>query len=145
MDCDKLLCLTDLFATFVAAAKVALPKDAAPDSLNQLPLLEHPVGTPAIRTEMVYMGREGGLRSGDWFYSPKQGPMGLFGTFYMKQMGFKNSDYDGNDLRQDAQPAQLYNVKDDVGQTTNLYSKYPEIAAQMDARLKEILRQRKSR
>lgn len=26
------------------------------------------------------------------------------------------------------------------GQTTNLYSKYPEIAAQMDARLKEILR-----
>jgi arylsulfatase A-like enzyme len=147
-DCDKLLSLTDLFATFVAAANIALPKNAAPDSLNQLPLLAHPVGTPAIRTEMMYFGKgTGALRSDDWVYLPLPGSMGLFGTdFYMPQLGYKNSDFDDQGhLRPDHQPAQLYNLRDDPAQTTNLYGKYPEIVAQMDARLKEIMRQRKSR
>jgi arylsulfatase A-like enzyme len=144
-DCDELLSLTDLYATFAAAAGVVLPQNAAPDSVNQLPLFEHPLDTPAIRTEMVYMGRGAGLRAGDWVYYPAQGPQGLFGTFYMTQLGFKNSDYEGNDLRQDAQPAQLYNVKEDISQAVNRYTRYPRIAAQMKARLSEILRQKRSR
>ena len=147
VDCDKLLSLTDLFATFVAAAGIPLPRNAAPDSINQLPMLEHPQATPAIRSEMVYSGRGAGLRSGEWVYYPVPGPQGLFGlSFYMKQLGYRNSDYDDKgELRPDAQPAQLYNVATDLEQTTNVYGKYPEIAVQMDARLKEFLKQKKSR
>ena len=110
-------------------------------------MLEHPQATPAIRAEMVYSGRGAGLWSGEWVYYPVPGPQGLFGlSFYMKQLGYRNSDYDDKgELRPDAQPAQLYNVATDLEQTTNVYGKYPEIAVQMDARLKEFLKQKKSR
>ena len=142
--CDKLLCLTDIFPTVAAASGVALPRDAAPDGLNQLPILQHPVGTPAIRNEMVYNGNS--LRSGDWVYLPASGSMGGFGTFYFKTFGYKNSQYDeeGN-LLPSALPEQLYNLKDDPQQTTNVVESYPEIAKQMAARLKELKRQVKSR
>lgn len=144
--CDKLLSLTDLFPTFVAAARIILPRNAAPDGLNQLPLLQHPQGAPAIRDSMVHMGKgAAALRSGDWVYLPLSGSMGLFGTFYLEQMGFTSSDFNGNELRPDAPPAQLYNLGRDLGQSTNVYQAHPEIAAQMDERLKEMMRQSKSR
>lgn len=144
--CDKLLSLTDLFPTFAAASGVLLPRNAAPDGLNQLPLLEHPAGTPTIRNEMIYSGRGRALRSGDWVYQPDKGSQGLFGTFYFKQLGYKNSEFDedGKQL-ESAQPVQLYNLKDDPQQTTNLAEKFPEITKQMAARFDETMRQAKSR
>lgn len=146
VDCDKLLSLTDLFPTFAAASGIALPRGAAPDGLNQLPLLEHPAGTPAIRTEMVYSGRGRALRSGDWVYQPEKGSQGLFGTFYFKQLGYRNSDHDENGkLLESAQPEQLYNLKEDPQQTTNLAAKHPEITASLSARFHEMMRQNKSR
>jgi len=92
-----------------------LPKNAAPDSLNQLPLFQNPIGTPAIRTEMVYSGRGHALRSGDWVYLPYAGPGGLFGTtFYWDEFGYVNTDYDAEgNLKEDHLPAQLYNLADD--------------------------------
>ncbi len=141
---DKLVSLTDIFPTIAAATGAALPRNAAPDGLNQLPLLEHPVDTPSIRTEMVYNGNS--LRSGDWVYLPKPGNMGAFGTFYFKTFGYKNSQHDAEGkLRPDALPEQLYNLREDPSQTTNLVEKYPAIAKQMAARLKEIHRQAKSK
>jgi arylsulfatase A len=144
--CDKLLSLTDLFPTFAAASEILLPKNAAPDGLNLLPLLEYPMNTPAIRSEMVYSGRGRGLRSGDWVYMPYSGSGGLFGTFYFEKFGYKNSDHDAKGtLLETAQPEQLYNLKDDPRQSTNVAAKYPEIARQMAARFAEISRQNKSR
>ena len=144
--CDKLLSLTDLFPTFAAASGILLPKDAAPDGLNMLPLLEHPVDTPSIRTEMVYSGRGRALRSGDWVYMPYNGSGGLFGTFYFEKFGYSNSDHDAQGkLLEAAQSEQLYNLKDDPRQSTNVASKYPEVTRQMASRLAEISRQNKSR
>jgi arylsulfatase A len=143
-ECDQLVSLTDLFPTIAAATGAVLPRDAAPDGLDQLPLLEHPVGTPAIRSEMVYNGHS--LRSGDWVYLPKPGNMGAFGTFYFKPFGYRNSQHDAKgNLLPDALPEQLYNLREDPSQTTNLAAKHPEIAEQMAARLKEIQRQSKSK
>jgi hypothetical protein len=108
------------------------------------PLLEHPMDTPAIRTEMVHNGNA--LRSGDWVYLPKPTNMGAFGTFYFKPFGYKNSQYDDEGkLLADALPEQLYNLHEDPSQTTNLADKHPAIAKQMAARLKEIQRQSKSK
>ena len=53
-------------------------------------------------------------------------------------------DADGK-LLPDALQEQLYNLREDPSQTTNLAAKHPAIAKQMAARLKEILRQSKSR
>lgn len=142
---DNLLALEDLFATFAAAANIPLPRNAAPDSKNQLPLLLHPEGTPPIRSEMIYSGRARALRHGDWVYLPYQGSGGLFGTFYLERLGYTNSDFDGNTQREDAPPAQLYNLRDDLAQSRNLYQENPAMAAFMKARYDEIMRQRKSR
>ena len=141
---DRLLSLTDLFPTIAAATGTLMPRDAAPDGLNQLPLLEHPMDTPAIRTEMVHNGNA--LRSGDWVYLPKPGSMGAFGTFYFKPFGYKNSQHDAEgNLSPDALPDQLYNLREDSSQRTNLAAERPEIASQLAARLKEIQRQSKSK
>jgi arylsulfatase A-like enzyme len=141
---DKLLSLTDLFPTISAATGAVMPRNAAPDGVNQLSLLEHPVDTPAIRPEMVYNGNA--LRSGDWVYLPKPTNMGAFGTFYFKPFGYKNSQYDDEGkLLPSALPVQLYNLREDPSQTTNVADKYPAIANQMAARLKEIQRQSKSK
>jgi hypothetical protein len=109
-------------------------------------LLEHPVDTPSIRTEMVYSGRGRALRSGDWVYMPYNGSGGLFGTFYFEKFGYSNSDHDAQGkLLEAAQSEQLYNLKDDPRQSTNVASKYPEVTRQMASRLAEISRQNKSR
>jgi len=142
---DHLLSLTDLFPTFAAASGVTLPRHAAPDGLNQWPLWQQPALPVSIRNEMIYDGRSKGLRHGDWIYFPFQGAGGLFGTFYLEQMGYANSDFDGNTLRPDAPPAQLYNVREDLAQTTNLYHQHPEIVAFLDARFREIMRQNRSK
>jgi arylsulfatase A-like enzyme len=109
-----------------------------------LSLLEHPIDTPSIRTEMVHNGNA--LRSGDWVYLPKPSNMGAFGTFYFRPFGYKNSQHDADGkLLPDALPEQLYNLREDPSQTTNLAAKHPTIAKQMAARLKEIQRQSKSK
>ena len=142
---DHLLALEDLFATFAAAANITLPRNAAPDSLNQLPLFQYPDVPTPIRTEMIYSGRGRALRHGDWVYLPDQGSGGLFGTFYLERFGYENSDFDGNVRREDAPPAQLYNLRDDLVQSRNLYHDEPEMLKFMEARFREIMRQRKSR
>ena len=142
---DHLLSLTDLFPTFAAAAGMVLPRNAAPDGVNQLPLWEQPGLPVSIRHEMIYDGRGNALRHGDWVYLPFQGAGGLFGTFYLEQMGFENSDFEGNLLRPGAPPAQLYNLRDDLAQTTNLYHQHPEIASFLETRFLEIMRQSRSK
>jgi len=142
---DHLFSLTDIFPTFAAALGMTLPRHAAPDGMNQLPLWEQPELPVSIRHEMIYQGRGKALRHGDWLYLPFAGPGGLFGTFYMEQMGFVNSDFDGNTLRPDAPPGQLYNLRNDLTQTTNLYEQHPELAAFLDMRFRELMRQNRSK
>jgi len=142
--CGALVSLTDLFPTIAAASDAKLPRNAAPDGLNQLPVMENPNANVPVRTEMVYDGKA--LRSGDWVYLPGPGNMGVFGTFYFKPLGFRNSQHDEEGkLLPDALPEQLYNLRNDPSQTTNVLKDYPEIASQMAARLKEMKRQFKSR
>ncbi len=142
---EHLLALEDLFATFAAAADIRLPRNAAPDSFNQLPLFRYPDVPTPIRTEMIYSGRSRALRHGDWVYLPEPGSGGLFGTFYLERFGYENSDFEGNVRREDAPPAQLYNLREDLAQSRNLYHEKPEMVKFMEARFREIMRQRKSR
>ena len=41
--------------------------------------------------------------------------------------GYKNSDVIDGKIREDAPPAQLYNLSDDISQTTNEYNQHPKI------------------
>jgi hypothetical protein len=138
-------------ATICGAVAVPPPSNAI-DSLSQMPLLSNPNAGPATRTEMVYHGTGGlALRSGDWVYLPMQGSMGYtappiygYGTPYA-MLGFTNSDLDkdGNP-RADAPPAQLYDIRRDPRQSTNLCNQEFEAMQRLAERLRELTGQGKS-
>lgn len=130
---DKLFSLADLYRTFLAAADVPVPAGAAPDSLDLLPLLEKPESAPG-RAIMTYKGKAMALRVGDWSFYPYQGTGGLFSKGPCVELGYTHSDYDAQGNPKPGAPAgQLYNLRKDPSQTTNLYEKEPELVAAMAA------------
>jgi arylsulfatase A len=147
--CNRMLSLVDLMATIAAAAKVPLPAGAAPDGLNQLRAFTDPENAPVIRTEMLAQGTGGyAIRQGDWVYLPKQGSCGMtvqvpsgvqWGQPY-PALGLTNSDVDAQGkIKPGAPPAQLYNLRNDTVQATNLFYAEPDTARRLAARLHELL------
>jgi arylsulfatase A len=142
---DRLISLTDIMATSLAAAGVVLPAGAAPDSLDQGPVLRTP-SAPAVRTEMILQSVGGLLlRSGPYVYMPVNGSMGFtahpvspWGSW--KEWGFRNSDFDDHGKpRADASATQLYDVVQDPGQQQNLAISQPEVLARLAARFAELV------
>jgi arylsulfatase A len=146
---DQLFGLTDLTATLAAAASVAVPDGAAPDSLDQLSVLIDPLHASAVRTEFLMQGTGGfALRQGDWVYLPKQGSLGMtvqsppgtqWGQPYAK-LGLVNSDVDGSGrVKPEAPAVQLYNLATDPGQATNVAANEPQRVERMQSRLDELI------
>jgi arylsulfatase A len=126
------ICFTDVFATLADLLQTKLPDNAAPDSFSFLPVLlgKQPHDKP-IRGPIV-LAAGGGfkmIRSGNWKYINKLGSGGFSRPREIKP---KPGDPTG----------QLYNLKDDIGETNNLFQKYPDRVAQLKAAMKRILNQR---
>jgi len=140
---DQLLGLTDLMATLAAAAGVAVPPRAAPDSLNQLPVLLDPYRAPAVRTEFLVQGTGGyGLRQGEWLFIPGQGSFGWTVPAEpnprFASLGQVTSDVDEQGrIRPNAPPVQLYNLATDLFQRWNLAVNYPQRVEALGKRLSE--------
>ena len=137
----------DLLATFAALTGQALTKQDAKDSLNQLPELLGEAEAP-LRTELVispFRPKNLGLRMGKWMYIRSQGSGGFGGSKPSHHAwggpaaaafaGSVNSDIVDGKIRADAPPAQLYDLENDLRQTTNLYEQRPDIVEQMEAKL----------
>jgi arylsulfatase A len=106
---DQMLCFTDLFATFAGIVGQPVPADAAEDSHDLSPLfLGRAPAQPIRRTLMV---EDRLVRRDEWKL--------VLG----RPAGNLSPD------RSNAQPiplGSLYNLKDDPGETTDLYAKNPE-------------------
>ena len=146
---DALVCLTDVMATMTGAANVSMPAGAAPDSINQLPILIDPLHASPVRTEALAQGTGGySLRQGEWVFLPKQGSCGMtiqsprgtpWGLPYAK-MGVTNSDITAEGkVKEDAPPVQLYRLSSDPRQQVNLALQEPQRALEMRKRLEELL------
>ncbi|QHI68840.1 sulfatase family protein [Tichowtungia aerotolerans] len=142
---EPLISLMDISKTVWAAAGIMPPAGASPDALNQLDLITGKTDR-AIRNELYMIGITGtALRSGDWVYIPQQGSCGITTlesatwAIQLADLGQTNSDYnvDGT-LKEDAPGAQLYNLRNDPGQSKNVIRDYPEKAAELAARFKEV-------
>ena len=144
---DALICNVDLLATVAEITGVSYPEGQAQDSVNLLPAFTEASPEP-VRDELVVAAWKQthlSLRKGDWMFIPKQ----LGGGFQSKKVGSHtfggpagaqfakrvNSDIAEGKLKKNAAPGQLYNLKDDPNQTTNLYRKHPDIVKQMAAAL----------
>jgi arylsulfatase A-like enzyme len=118
---DALVSQIDLLASFADLLDIELAKDQAPDSQNNLKafLGQDKVGL----TEMIEEIRGViALRSGHW-------------KFVMNRSGSKAK----NNKKSTNAKDELYNLKDDIAEKNNIIEKYPEKAALMKKRLKEII------
>ena len=116
---DEVICLTDLLATCGAIVGEQLPAKAGEDSYDILPVLLGVNPPQPIREATVHHSLFGAfaIRKGPWklILSPDSG-----GWSVPKPGTAKGSP-----------PVQLYNLKIDVGETTNVQDKYPEIVKQL--------------
>ena len=112
--CDELICHTDFMATVAEIVGYDLPENAAEDSHSLLTLYRgsHREIVPPV----VNHSARGNfaVRQGDWklVLGAKDQPAGV---------------------------SMLYNLRDDLGETTDVIDQHPERAAEMTSLLKEII------
>ena len=133
---DQTVCLTDVMATLAAINGFALPRDAAEDSFNLLPVLEGKTTAPVrpyLLTQAFAGAKTLSIRKGDWKYLDHQGSGG--------------NRYDSDGLRPFAlsethpeAPGQLYDLANDPGETTNRFFEMPELVKE----LRDLLEQSKT-
>ena len=144
---DQLICNVDMLASFMALTGQDPNSLQETDSINVLPaLLDNP--EEPVRDELLLAAHRSthlSLRKGKWMYIPTQGSGGFRGSkpgdhawggpAAVALVGGVNSDMENGKFKEDAPPAQLYDLEADVNQTRNLFREYPEVVRDMEARL----------
>ncbi len=118
---DRLVCLTDLFATFAGILGDALPADGAEDSLSFLPELLG-LGSGA-RTSLVSHSNMGefAFRDGPW------------------KLTFRMAGKNVNASRGRPTIAELYDLKNDVAEAENIANQHPEVVTRLTAKLDALI------
>ncbi len=124
---EQTICFTDLMATFAEVCGAKLPDGAGPDSFSFLPVLEgkQPAGQPIRGPIVMEAGSAASMkliRSGDWKLITGLGSGGFTQPRTIKP---KPGEPD----------LQLYSLRDDPAETTNLAGKLPEKVAELLALL----------
>ncbi|MDC1105514.1 arylsulfatase [Prolixibacteraceae bacterium] len=129
---DELISQMDVMSTVAAAANVKMPKNAAPDSKNILPILEGKTSSNPIHTTLIHNTKEGhwGLRQGKWLYvNQSTGSVSRMPKAYMELKNYTKFDTEGL----------LFDLEKDPEQRVNLYAEYPEVVKNMAAQLQKEL------
>jgi len=140
---NQLICNVDMLATFAALTGQELEKGQGQDSKNMLGVITGETNKQ-IRSEVLlapYKRSHLAIRKGQWLYigakggggftSGKQGTHGFGGPAAISFAGETNSDIANGKIKKEAPPAQLYNLEDDISQTTNLYNQHPKVVKDM--------------
>lgn len=131
---DQTVCLTDIMATCAAIVGDKLPNDAAEDSYNILPiLLGRQSEKEPIRNYTLHqtISLALAIRKGPWKYLDHKGSGG---NNYSREDSWSMKPYALPERYPDA-PGQLYNLKNDPGETKNLYYDHPEIVRELKTAL----------
>ena len=132
--CTEPVTLTNLLATCAAVLNTKLSVNEGEDSHNILPLL---IGNNSgyERPEALIQQSSRGLfvvRKGDWKLI-----LGLGSGGFSKPETIQPKEGEA--------PGQLYNLKDDISETKNLYQQYPEKVEELTAILKKYKESGRSR
>jgi len=140
-----LVCQVDMLASFAALTGQSLAAADGPDSLNVLPeLLGEATAAPG-REYLIEQNNAGtamALRKGAWKYVP--GQPGGKAARRKKATPEKPSEAVAN---RDLPPArgELYNLADDLSETTNVAAAHPDLVAELAAKLQELIDHGRSR
>ncbi|OUT63179.1 MAG: arylsulfatase [Rhodopirellula sp. TMED11] len=139
---DQLVSLTDVMATLADIVDHQLPEQSAEDSFSWLPIFQQ-TATEPIRPYLLMQGFGGdrylAIRQGDWKYLAHKGSGG---NRYPGHRLLK--EYFLEDTQPDA-PGQLYNLKNDPGETENLVVSHAEIAGKLSRLLEQTKQTGRSR
>ena len=131
---EALVSQIDLMATLAAVVEYDLPeKNAAEDSYNLLPLLKGEV--ESVRTSLVQNTFEHtyGIREGDWMLV-----VGKSGHHNRQDKKWRQKH--GYPAKESKKP-RLFNLKEDIGQRSDLAAEHPERVKAMEALLKKTREQ----
>lgn len=134
---DQTICFTDVLATFADVCGLKLPDGAGPDSFSFLPVLKgvQPIDQPIRGPIVMQAGSVASMymiRDGDWKLINGLGSGG-----FTKPNSIKPKP---------GQPeGQLYNLRNDLGETRNLYLEKPEIVTRLKAEMRRIIDAKQSR
>lgn len=122
--CDQTICQTDLMATCAELAGTTIPDRAGEDSVSFLPALS---GKPIVssRKGVIHHSISGcfAYRQGKWKLLLARGSGGW------------TAPGEGAAKKAGAPVAQLYDMENDPGETTNLYASHPEEVERLLAQL----------
>ncbi|MFT5523173.1 MAG: arylsulfatase A [Pirellulaceae bacterium] len=122
---DSLLCYTDVISTCAAIVDYKLPRTAGEDSFNQLPVLKGAEIEKPVRTTYMW-GRRGHkvMRVGNLKLITQLG-----------SGGFSKSPK--NPQKNDGSRGQLYDLRKDLGEQTNLWLEQPELVEKLTKMMNE--------
>ncbi len=132
---DEIVSLTDVFATCAAITGTKFANTAGEDSFDLTPVLEQAPLKKPIRPYLLQQtfAMKLSIRQGNWKYIDHKGSGGnnyeRTGEWGMNQYALPDTDPDA--------PGQLFNLKNDPGETRNLYSKNPQVSARLKALLEK--------
>ncbi|MGD9858376.1 MAG: arylsulfatase [Planctomycetaceae bacterium] len=120
---DETICHVDVLRTLAGVIGVDLPDGEGADSHNLLPVLlgesDHPVRTTLISESSKKVLA---IRAGPWKLIPTRGS----GGFTQTSTGPDESE------------GQLYRLDSELGETTNLWAKHPEMVERLTRQLAEV-------
>ncbi|MCP4377288.1 MAG: sulfatase-like hydrolase/transferase [bacterium] len=128
---DEVICFTDMLATFAAIVGDRLPDDAGEDSYNILPAMLGQKYDKPIREATVTTARLMAVRQGRWKLILG---LGSGGFSFPRSVKAKPGGPKG----------QLYDMKKDPGETTNVYKDNPDIVASLTSLLEKYKKQGRS-
>ena len=132
---DQMISFVDLFATFADLTKTSMGEKDGPDSFSFLKVLtgEQPEETPTRSSLALKAGRGMMMvRQGDWKLINGLG-----------SGGFSKPNH--TEPKPGGPRGQLYNLRDDLSESNNLYSDHPEIVERLSKELQRLQDIEKSR
>jgi len=124
---DETICLTDLLATCAAVVGADMPPNAGEDSYNILPALLGKSQPKPIREATVHHAGDGSfsIRKGKWKLELCPGSGGWSPPTHAEAH------------RKGLPAIQLYNLENDIAETTNVYDKHPGVVTELKALLEK--------
>jgi len=120
--CGRTICCTDLMATLADVLDVPVPDGAGEDSSSFLSLLHDPEG-PATRQVTILKANASVVREGRWKLITHLGSGGF-------------SRPRRQEPREGGPTGQLYDLENDLAETTNLWTERPDVVARLQAYLR---------
>ena len=138
--CDYTVCQTDILHTCARLVGFDLSQNSAEDSFDIGPLLMGE--NQSIRPFTLHQGfgsKKLAIRQGKWKYLDLKGSGG---NNYEKNENLRPFMMEDTDPDS---PGQLYDLENDPGETTNVYSKHPEVAKRLKSLLEATKKSGRSR